>query len=65
MIAGGTPEWLAEAVLGLFRHAPADPPAEVTTDVEAATGRPATRLAEFVRDHAAELGGDESATGSE
>ncbi|HEX6202816.1 MAG TPA: SDR family oxidoreductase [Thermoanaerobaculia bacterium] len=65
MIAGGTPEWLAEALLGLYRHAPSEPPAEVSGDVEAVTGRPATPLAEFVRDHAAELGGDESATGSE
>lgn len=65
MVAGGTPEWLADGVLGLFRHAPADPPAEVAGDVEAVTGRPATPLAVFVRDHAAELGGDESATGSE
>lgn len=65
MLAEGTPEWLVDGLLGLFRHAPADPPAEVTGDVEAVTGRPATPLAAFVRDHAAELGGDESATGSE
>lgn len=65
MVAGGMPEWLADGVLGLFRYAPIDPPAEVTGDVEAVTGVPATPLAAFVRDHAAELGGDESATGSE
>lgn len=65
MVAGGMPEWLADGVLGLFRHAPVDPPAEVTRDVEAATGAPPTPLAAFVRDHADVLGGDESATGSE
>lgn len=65
MLADGMPEWLADGVLGLFRHAPVDPPAEVTGDVEAVTGAPATPLAVFVRDHAAELRGDESATGSE
>lgn len=65
MLADGTPEWLVDGLLGLFRHAPVDPSAEVTGDVEAVTGAPATPLAAFVRDHAAELAGDESATGSE
>jgi uncharacterized protein YbjT (DUF2867 family) len=65
MLAGGLPDWLADGLLALFRHAPVDPPAEVTADVEVATGRPATPLAAFARDHAGLLGGDESATGSE
>lgn len=65
MLADGMPEWLAEGLLGLFRHAPVDPPAEVTGDVEAVTGAPPTPLAAFARDHAARLRGDESATGSE
>ena len=65
LLAGGVPDWLADDVLGLFRHAPVEPPAEVTTDVEAVTGRPATPLAAFARDYADRLGGDESATGSE
>ncbi|HUO87345.1 MAG TPA: SDR family oxidoreductase [Thermoanaerobaculia bacterium] len=65
MVAGGMPEWLADSLLALFTHAPVDPPAEVTGDVEAVTGAPATPLATFARDHVAELAGHESATGSE
>lgn len=65
LLAAGTPEWLADSLLALYRHAPVDPPAEVSGDVEAVTGAAPTPLSTFVRDHAAELGGDETATGSE
>jgi uncharacterized protein YbjT (DUF2867 family) len=53
MLSAGLPDWLADALVALYRRLRAGVAAEPTGDVQLLTGRSPRTFAAFARDHAA------------
>jgi uncharacterized protein YbjT (DUF2867 family) len=57
MIANGMPEWLADALVGLYGIFGAGHASKITTVVQDVAGKPARTYAQFAREHARAFGG--------